>query len=50
MRAIAERQTHYTPPIGIRRLREVIAENAGKWHGLHFIPDQVVVRPGAKPN
>ena len=50
MRAIAEGQTRYTPPIGIRRLREVIAEDAGKRHGLQFHPDQVVVSPGAKPN
>ncbi len=50
MRAIAEGQTRYTPPIGIRPLREVIAEEAGKRHGLHFHPDQVVVSPGAKPN
>lgn len=50
MRAIAEGQTRYTPPIGITRLREVIAEDAGKRHGLHFAPDQVVVSPGAKPN
>ncbi len=50
MRAIAEGQTRYTPPNGIKRLREVIAEEAGKRHGLQFNPDQVVVSPGAKPN
>jgi aspartate aminotransferase len=50
MRAIAEGQTRYTPPIGIKRLREVIAEDAGKLHGLQIHPDQVVVSPGAKPN
>ena len=50
MRAIAEGQTRYTPPIGIRHLRELIAEEAGKRRSLHFHPDQVVVSPGAKPN
>jgi len=50
MRAIAEGQTRYTPPIGMKRLREVIAEDAGKRHGLQLHPDQVVVSPGAKPN
>jgi aspartate/methionine/tyrosine aminotransferase len=50
MRAIAEGQTRYTPPIGMKRLREVIAEDAGKRHGLQLYPDQVVVSPGAKPN
>jgi aspartate/methionine/tyrosine aminotransferase len=50
MRAIAEGQTRYTPPIGIKSLRQVIAEDAGKRRGLQFHPDQVVVSPGAKPN
>lgn len=50
MRAIAEGQTRYTPPIGIRSLRQVIAEDASKRRGLQFHPDQVVVSPGAKPN
>jgi aspartate/methionine/tyrosine aminotransferase len=50
MRAIAEGQTRYTPPIGMKSLRQVIAEDAGKRHGLQFHPDQVVVSPGAKPN
>jgi aspartate aminotransferase len=50
IRAITEGQTRYTPPIGMKSLREVIAENAGKLRGLQFDPDQVVVSPGAKPN
>jgi aspartate/methionine/tyrosine aminotransferase len=48
--AIAEGQTRYTSPIGIKSLREVIANDAGKRHGLEIHPDQVVVSPGAKPN
>jgi aspartate aminotransferase len=50
IRAISEGQTRYTPPIGIKRLREVIAEQAGKQHEVQFDSDQVVVSPGAKPN
>jgi aspartate aminotransferase len=50
IRAIAAGQTRYTPPIGIKALRQVIAEDAGKRRGLQFHPDQVVVSPGAKPN
>lgn len=50
IRAISEGQTRYTPPIGMKSLREVIAEDAGRRRGLEFHPDQVVVSPGAKPN
>jgi aspartate aminotransferase len=50
IRAISEGHTRYTPPIGMTSLREVIAEDAGKRHGLQIHPDQVVVSPGAKPN
>ncbi len=50
MRAIADGQTRYTPPIGIKSLRQVIAEDASVRHGIRFNPDQVVVSPGAKPN
>jgi aspartate/methionine/tyrosine aminotransferase len=34
----------------MKSLREVIAEDAGRRHGLDIHPDQVVVSPGAKPN
>jgi len=50
IRAISEGHTRYTPPIGMKSLREVIAEDAGKRHGLQIHPEQVVVSPGAKPN
>lgn len=49
-RAIAEGKTRYNPSAGIRELREVIAEDAGRRRGLTFRPEQVVVSPGAKPN
>jgi len=50
IKAITEGLTRYTPPIGMKSLREVIAEDAGRRRGLQFHPDQVVVSPGAKPN
>jgi aspartate aminotransferase len=48
--AIAEGKTRYTPPIGMKRLREAIAEQAGAQRGLKISPSQVVVSPGAKPS
>jgi aspartate/methionine/tyrosine aminotransferase len=50
VRAIADGQTRYTPPVGLRRLREAIAEDAGQRRGINLTADQVVVSPGAKPN
>ncbi|HSB65124.1 MAG TPA: pyridoxal phosphate-dependent aminotransferase [Anaerolineales bacterium] len=50
IRAITDGQTRYTPPAGIKRLRQVIAEQAGRQRGVKIDPDQVVVGPGAKPN
>jgi aspartate aminotransferase len=50
IKAIIEGLTRYTPPIGMKSLREVIAEDAGYRRGLVVHPDQVVVSPGAKPN
>ena len=48
--AIQDGHTRYTPPVGMKSLREIIAEDAGKRRGMVFQPDQVVVSPGAKPN
>jgi aspartate aminotransferase len=50
MRAIASGQTRYTPPAGMKDLRQAIAEQAGKQRHLEFKPSQVVIGPGAKPN
>ena len=50
IKAIQDGFTRYTPPIGMKELREVIARDAGKRRNLDFHPDQVVVSPGAKPN
>jgi len=47
--AIASGQTRYVPPAGLTKLRETIADVAGKTRGLKFSPKQVLVSPGAKP-
>jgi aspartate/methionine/tyrosine aminotransferase len=47
--AIAAGHTRYNPPSGLPRLREAIAEYAGKRRGIAVRPSQVVVGPGAKP-
>ena len=49
-RAISEGKTRYTAPAGMPVLREAIAEAAGAQRGVHFLPEQVVVGPGTKPN
>ncbi len=48
--AIAEGRTRYTPPAGMPALKEAIAEAAGRQRDVHFLPEQVVVGPGTKPN
>jgi aspartate/methionine/tyrosine aminotransferase len=47
--AIASGQTRYVAPAGITRLREVIADVAGKRRGIKISSKQVLVCPGAKP-
>lgn len=49
IRAITEGRTRYTPPSGMPSLRETIAEDCGRRHGIHITPEEVVVGPGAKP-
>jgi aspartate/methionine/tyrosine aminotransferase len=50
IQAIQDGHTRYTPPAGMKILRERIAVDAAARRGMHFDPDQVVVSPGAKPN
>jgi aspartate/methionine/tyrosine aminotransferase len=50
MKAIADGRTRYNPPSGLKDLREVIAEDAGKRRGITIDASQVVISPGAKPN
>jgi aspartate/methionine/tyrosine aminotransferase len=47
--AIASGQTRYVPPAGLTKLREVIADVAGRRRGISISPKQVLVSPGAKP-
>jgi aspartate/methionine/tyrosine aminotransferase len=48
--AIRDGKTRYTPPAGMRALREAIAEAAGKQRGIEVHPEEVIVSPGGKPN
>ena len=50
IKAIRDGKTRYNPPLGIRKLREVIAQDAGSRRGIMVDPAQVVISPGAKPN
>ena len=47
--AIASGQTRYVPPAGLTKLREAIADSAGKRRGISVRPEQVLISPGAKP-
>ncbi len=49
IRAIATGQTRYSPPAGLPKFREAVAEYAGKQRGIQVKPRQVVIGPGAKP-
>jgi len=40
--------TKYTPSSGIDELRQVVAENLAKNHGLYYKPDEVLISCGAK--
>lgn len=47
--ALDQGYTHYGPAAGLPELRQAIAEYAGRFRGVKFTADQVVVAPGAKP-
>ena len=47
--AIASGQTRYLPPAGLTKLREIIADVAGKRRGISISSKQVLISPGAKP-
>jgi len=49
IRAIATGKTRYNPPAGVPEFRRALAEDAGRWRGVAFAPEQVVVAPGTKP-
>jgi aspartate aminotransferase len=47
--ALHDGYTHYGPSAGLPDLRQAIADDVGKWRGIHVSPDEVVVVPGGKP-
>jgi len=49
IQAILDGHTGYVASAGIRRLREIIADKAGRQRGIAILPEQVVVSPGTKP-
>ncbi len=49
IQAIVDGKTKYTPPAGIPKFRELIAEHAGRQRGLDLKPESVVVGTGSKP-
>jgi len=48
--ALLEGRARYSPPAGLRLVREAIAEDAGRRRGLVIPPERVLISPGAKPN
>jgi aspartate aminotransferase len=49
IQAIVDGKTKYTPPAGIPKFRELIADYAGRQRGLDLDPARVVVGTGSKP-
>jgi aspartate aminotransferase len=47
--AIVDGFTRYSPPAGMPKLREVIAQDAGTRRGMTIKPSEVIVGPGGKP-
>jgi aspartate/methionine/tyrosine aminotransferase len=49
IKAINDNQTHYTPPPGMPKVRQAIADYSTKMTGTKYEMDDVVVHAGAKP-
>ena len=49
VRALRGGFTRYNPPLGIPKLRQVVASYAGEQREMDVNPNQVVILPGAKP-
>lgn len=47
IRALQEGRTHYTPAVGLRELREAIANDYRKHDGMDIDPRRIIVTPGA---
>ncbi|HOO90679.1 MAG TPA: aminotransferase class I/II-fold pyridoxal phosphate-dependent enzyme [Syntrophales bacterium] len=48
-RAMREGKTRYCPNAGIPRLRELLAENVNRSHGINYTMENVSIQPGGKP-
>jgi aspartate aminotransferase len=47
--AIREGYTHYTPSAGMPELRQTVADDVTRTHGVKVTADEVVIVPGGKP-
>jgi aspartate/methionine/tyrosine aminotransferase len=47
--AIHKGYTHYTPSAGLPALREAVAQEVTRTHGVKVAPEEVVIVPGGKP-
>jgi aspartate aminotransferase len=48
-RALHDGWTHYGPPSGLPELREAVAEDVARRHGIPVDPAEVIITPGGKP-
>ncbi|MGL1696743.1 aminotransferase class I/II-fold pyridoxal phosphate-dependent enzyme, partial [Vibrio parahaemolyticus] len=49
IKALRDGQHGYTPANGILPLREAVARDLNRRHGVEVDPDTVVIMPGGKP-
>jgi aspartate/methionine/tyrosine aminotransferase len=49
IKAIRDGYTHYSPSAGMPELRQTIADDVTRTHGVKVTPEEVVVVPGGKP-
>jgi aspartate/methionine/tyrosine aminotransferase len=49
IKAIRDGYTHYSPSAGMPELRQTIADDVTRTHGVKITADEVVVVPGGKP-
>src|SRR6476469_3364216 len=47
--AIRDGYTHYSPSAGMPALRETVAAEVTRTHGVKVTPEEVVIVPGGKP-
>lgn len=49
MKALENGDTHYSPTIGRRDTREIVADYVNKGRGINVDPDDIIITPGGKP-